>query len=112
MARTALTVQDIALAGITPSYAAANADGNSFDNQGGSYLQVKNGSGSQITVTIPTPAKVGGVDLEDITVTVAATTGDKVIGPFAPELFNQSGGVVHVNYSAVTTITAGAFKLN
>jgi len=111
MARATLTVQEISLAGITPSYTAAEGDGNSFANDGDVFLQVKN-AGSEITVTIQTPAKVGGVDVEEITVVVPATTGDKMIGPFEPTIFNQSGGVVYVDYSAVTSVTVAAIKLD
>ena len=111
MARTALTVQEISLAGITPSYAAAEADGNSFANDGDVLLQVKN-AGSEITVTIQTPMKVGGVDVAEVTVTIPATTGDKMVGPFDPTIFNQSAGVVYVDYSAVTTVTVAAIKLD
>jgi len=105
-----LTVQNISLTGITPSYASAAAGGDEFANTGDTYFQIKNG-GSEITLTIETPAKIEGIDIAEITVTIPATTGDKVIGPFDPSIFNQSTGRVAVTYSAVTTVTVGAFKL-
>lgn len=111
MARSALTVQTVALAGVTPSYSAANVDGHSFANDGDTFLQVKNTSGSAITVTLQTPATVDGVALTDPTVTVPATTGDKMIGPFPTRAFNQAGGVVYVDFSAVTNVTCAAFHL-
>lgn len=110
MARTALAVQAIDVDGITPSYAAANVDGNSVANTGDQFVHVKNGSASSVTVTIPTPAKVQGVDVADITVAVAAGA-EAMIGPFPAGLFNQSGGVVYINYSAVTSVTVAAFKV-
>lgn len=110
MARTSLTVQEVALAGITLSFEAANADGNSFANDGNVILYVKNGDASSHTVTIPTPATVGGMAVEDLTVSVPAG-GEKVVGPFPTHVFNQSGGVVYVNYDAVTSVTVAAIKV-
>lgn len=111
MARTALTVQAISLAGLTPTFNAAMAvDGNSFKNDGNVIIDVKNGSASPITVTIQTPAKVQSIDLAEIVVTVPATTGDKVIGPFDPSLFNQADGSVYVDFSSATTVTIAVFR--
>jgi len=109
MARTALTVQEVTLSGLSPTFSAANADGNSFANDGDTFLYVKNGGASSITVTIITPAKEQGVDIEDITVTIAAS-GEKMIGPFPRRLFNYTDGV-HVDYSAVTSVTVAAIKV-
>lgn len=112
MARTALTVQNIALAGLTPAYSAGDAvNFHEFINDGNTMLQVKNTGGGACTVTIYTPAKVAGVDIADITVVVGATTGDKMIGPFPTHVFNQSGGLVNVDISTATGVTLGAFRL-
>ena len=105
-----LTVQNISLAGITPSYAAAAAAGDEFANTGDTLFHIKNG-GSEITLTIETPAKIEGIDIAEITVTIPATTGDKMVGPFDPSIFNQTTGRVAVTYSSETSITVGAFKL-
>jgi len=112
MARGTITAQEISLSGITPSLGAATSDGDGFLNTGDTLLQVKNGSGAGITVTIKTPAKIEGIDIAEIEVAIPATTGDKLIGPFDPSIFNQSDGKVYVDYSAVTTVTAMAFKLH
>ena len=113
MARTDLSVQTIAQAGIEPSYEAANADGEAVPNNGLMFIHVKNGGGSQITVTIQTPVAYDGLALEDQTVTIDA--GDeKMIGPFSTR-FNQAGGTdkgkVYVDFSAVTSVTIAAFRL-
>ena len=105
-----LTVQNTSLAGITPTWTAAAAGGDEFLNSGDCYFEIKNG-GSEITVTVETPAKIEGIDIAEIAVVVPATTGVKRIGPFDPGIFNQSTGRVAVTYSAVTTVTVGAFKL-
>lgn len=112
MARTALTVQSAAISGLTPSYAAGDlANGHEFVNDGNTMLHVKNTGGGACTVTLQTPGKVAGVDISDPTVVVPATTGDKMIGPFDPTVFNQSGGLVYVDISTGTGVTLAAIKL-
>ena len=106
-----LTVQDTSLTGITPSWVSAAEGGDEFLNTGDCYFEIKNGSGAEITLTIETPAKIEGIDIAEITVAVAATTGVKRVGPFDPAIFNSSNGRVVVTYSAHTTVTVGAFKL-
>lgn len=105
-----LTVQNTSLAGITPSWVAAAAGGDEFANTGDCYFEIKN-AGSEMTVTVETPAKIEGIDIAEITVTVPATTGVKRIGDFDPAIFNQSTGRIAVTYSSVTSVTVGAFKL-
>lgn len=109
MAYTALTVQTITRSGTVVTLAAANAGGNTFANDGNTYLHVKNGSASPITVTIDFPGTVDDLVVTDRAVTVTNAT-EKVIGPFPPGLYNTAGEV-YVTYSAVTTITVGAFKM-
>lgn len=113
MPRTALTVQNISLSGLAPSYAAADAtNGNNFANDGSVFLHVKNTGAGACTVTIQTPGKVAGVDIAEVTLSVPATSGDKMIGPFDPTVFNQSDGTVNVDWSTGTGVTAAAIKLS
>ena len=111
MARAALTVQEISLTGLNPSYVAAEGDGNSFTNLGDVFIHVKNASGGSITVTVQTPATVQGVAVEEVPVSVPAS-GERMIGPFPPSVFNQSDATVYVDYSAVTSLTVAAVKLD
>jgi hypothetical protein len=106
-----LTVQNTSLAGITPSWASAAEGGDEFLNTGDCYVEVINVSGGEITVTIETPAKIEGIDIAEITVAVAATTGVKRIGTFDPAIFNASTGRVVMTYSAYADLTVGVFKL-
>lgn len=89
--------------------------GNKFLNDGKTVLRVVNGSASPITVTIDTPGSVDGQAIADLVVTIAATgdgdgLDDQFIGPF-PKTFEQSDGYVWAVFSAVTDVTAGAFRL-
>ena len=45
-----------------------------------------------------------------ITLVVPATSGDKWLGPFAPDRFNDINGFVQVTYSAVTGLTVSAVQ--
>lgn len=107
MPRTALAVQTVKPEGVIPAYTAANADGHAIANRGRMCLHVKNGGGSAIDVTLVTGATVGGRAVADDVVSVAAGA-EKLIGPFSESVYNQSGGVMHVDFSAVTTVTVAA----
>jgi hypothetical protein len=110
MARTTLATQQIARTGTIPTYSAANADGHSVGNRGTMFLHVKNGSGGSINVTLVTPITVGGRAVGDDVVAVGAGA-EKMIGPLDPNTYNTADGVVHVDFSAVTTVTCAALVL-
>lgn len=112
MARTTLAVQQITLGGATPALVAGDAaNGHDFVNDGHTFLHIKNTGGAAVTVTIQTPAKVGGMDVSELEVSIPATNGDRMIGPFNPTIFNQTNQRVNVNLSSDTGVTIGAFNL-
>ena len=99
-----LTVQKIALTGISPVYNAAGSGGDTFSNNGRTYLHIKNASGSAITATIDSKALSNyGTDV-DIVVSVAAG-GEKIIGFLDPIRFSSSLGIANITYSSVTSVT-------
>lgn len=108
MARTAITAQKITSAGIAPAYEPANVAGNSYRLVAGRYLHVKNGSGASVTVTVPTPGLVDGLAVADRTVAVPAA-GERLIALGTTATYKQAGGVAHVDYSAVTSVTVAVF---
>lgn len=110
MARTDVTVQNIAVAGLSPSYDAAHVDGNAFINDGNTILHVKNGSGGSLTLTVQTNRIVGGVTVQDHTVSVPAGE-ERIIGLFGTGTFNQNDGKVYIDTSTQTSITLMAFKV-
>ncbi len=113
MARTVLAVQDTALAGLTPVYTAADAvNGMQFLNDGKTILHIKDTGVGACTVTLTTPAKVGGLDVADPTIVVPATTGDKMSSTLNPTLFNQADGNVYVDFSTATGVTVAALRVN
>lgn len=110
MARTPVTPTQIARTGIAAALSAANVDGHSVPNNGRMFIEIVNGAGSPITVTIPTPNTVDGQAITDRTVSV--TNGERrLIGPFPPSVYNQSDATIYVDFSDVTTINFGAFYL-
>ena len=111
MARTALTVQEIGISGAQMTYAAANVDGHSVPagNAGDLWLEIKNGGGASITVTIPSTGKKNGVDVEDVTVSLPAGE-NRHITNLSAGVSAQTDGTIHINYSSVTSVTVAAFR--
>ncbi len=107
-----LATQPISRAGIVPAFAAAAAGGDKFAPTKDTYLQVKNASAGSITVTIVTPKTTSyGSEIADNVIAVAAGS-ERLIGPFPYEHYaNVVGGLGDITYSAVTSLTVGAFAL-
>lgn len=117
MPRTDLTVNNINADGIDPAalMAAANVDGHAVANGAGDmFLVVTNGSGSSIDVTLITGAEFRGRALADDVVAVPAGA-TRWIGGLAKDLYDQPSGAdrgkVYVDFSAVATVTVGAFRV-
>jgi len=107
-----LTKQLISITGTTPSFGTATGGGDNFPNDGvRTFLVVKNGDASPMTVTFddtgsvePAGSKTFDADVE---VTVGATD-EEWIGPFPKSRFGASVGVT---YSAVTSLTVAAIAI-
>ena len=115
MAYTEVTSQTIIKDGLEPVYVAATlTDGDHFRNTGKEFVHIINGGGSPCLVTVPTPAQVSGLDIEDKVVTVPAGE-DRMIGTFEPGLYNQptggtDAGSCYVEYDQVTTVTVAVIR--
>ena len=105
-----LTVQQVVRAGLEPVFVAAAGGGDEFVNTGTEYLEVVNGSGADVTVTIVTPNTVDGLAVTDRAVVVTAGERRK-IGPFPTSIYNNSNAKVNVTYSSATSVTVGLFKV-
>ncbi|HHY95085.1 MAG TPA: hypothetical protein GX513_08765 [Firmicutes bacterium] len=107
-----LAVQKIGLAGLKPTYVAADAAGEEFANSGRTFLHVKNGSAAQITVTIDSIKKCDQGFDHDVTVAVPAGE-ERMIGgkELEPGRFNNSSARVKVTYSAVASVTVAALEV-
>lgn len=109
-----LTTQNIVEAGLEASYAAAAAGGDTFvnDTSGRSFIHVKNGGGSDITVSIEavrssvSSGTYGPLTKEDISVSVTAGE-DRFIGPIRAAAY---GNNPDIQYSDVTDVTLAVLK--
>jgi len=102
-----LTVQVIVKTGLNPSFVAANAGGDTFKSEEKTFLVVKNGGGSPITVTIDSKVNCNQGFDHNLEVSVPAAE-ERWIGIFERSRFT---GTVEVTYSGVTTVTVGAIRL-
>lgn len=109
-----LTVQDVLLSGVGPTYAAASGTGDRVKPRTTtvSFLHVKNTDTSAHTVTIDdpnTPTPEGAIAFNpDVQVSVPAG-GERMIA-LIPRFVDQDGWV-NISYSAATGMTVGAFRV-
>ena len=106
-----LTVQNVLLAGVVKAaLVAATSTGDTFDNDGLTWVEINNGSGSSITVTVTGQVNLQFLTSADKTVTVLAA-GTQLIGPFPERFYNTDGSnEVSLTYSDVTTVTVAAYS--
>lgn len=110
---TALTTQFVSQAGLQQAPIAAAGGGDSFTPGDKTWVEVTNGGGSPITVTIATYPDLSpwGTAIPDQTVVVTNGTTRK-IGPLPGTQYgNPSGGAGGLTYSGVTSVTVGAYSL-
>ncbi len=112
MARTSLTAQSIARAGIIHTFAAVDQpNGNQFLNvDERAFLYVKNGGGGAVNVTVPTPVTVDGLAVADLVVNIGAGV-NKLIGPFPRQYYNQTDGMVYIDYDTGASVTIAVIRL-
>lgn len=102
-----LTVQEITLDGLVPSYVAADTAGDKFENNGSTMFHIKNGGGSPITATFTSVRACDQGFLHDVDVVVGAGA-EAMVGVFDPYRFNTGAKQVEVSYTAVTSVTVAA----
>ena len=106
----ALTVQNLSRTAITPAYSAAANGGDTFVNNGRTWIHAKNAGASAITATVAIGITVDGQSVNGLTFLVAGGGGDRKIGPFPGDIYN-SGGSVSLTYTTASGLTLGAFSL-
>jgi hypothetical protein len=106
-----LTVATVTRAGVDTAGVAADVAGDEWVNTGQEFVEVKNGSGAGITVTLDIQGTIDGAAATDPTVAIGAGV-TKIIGPFPTGIYNnQTTNRARIGYSAVTTITTKVLKL-
>ena len=115
MAYNSISIQTVVKGGLEPTYTGATlSDGDRFRNTGKEFIHVLNGGGGAVAVTIPTPAQVSGLDIEDKIVSVPAGE-DRMIGTFEPGLYNQAAGATdagdcYVEYDQTSSVTIAVIR--
>lgn len=105
-----LTVQRVSLSGLAAAFVAADAAGDEFVNSGKAVLYVKNNGAGEVTVTVDSQRQCNyGFD-HDVQVTVPAG-GERIIGPFQRERFNDSEGKVVISYSDVAEVSVAVLEV-
>lgn len=108
-----LTVNVVTQAGFRDDNAlvAAAGGGDAFAPGVDVFFRCNNGGGAPITVTFATPGTVAGLAIGDGGGSVT-NAQSRLFGPFPPELYaDPTTGLVVVTYSAVTSVTVGAFRI-
>lgn len=104
MARTKIDAQELSPQGVTPTYEAANIDGNSVAIRAGRSIRFRNSGAAAVNVTLVTPLVVSGIDVPDVTVSVP-TGGDGIEVGKLGAAFRQVDATVHIDYADSTVIT-------
>ena len=108
---SSLTVQNISLDGLKPSFAAAAEDGDTFVNNGRTFLHVKNDDTDAVrTVTINSLVDCNQGHDHNIVVEVPKDE-ERIIGPFSPSRFNSNTGEVSVTYDDESDVTVAVISL-
>lgn len=101
---------------IATGLAAAGGAGDTFAAGPNTYLRVKNGNAAACTVTVTPPA--GGNELGTtvapfaLSPAVAATTGDRIYGPFPINPFADQNGNISVTYSVTATVSVEVLQMS
>jgi hypothetical protein len=105
-----LVTQNITTTGILPTYQAAAVGGDAMIADATSFLHVKNGAGSSMTVSLAEPLVIdGSLTVTPRVVTVNATSEQMIAVP--DSLYrNPATGLAAITYSAVTTVTVAAIR--
>lgn len=114
MARVTSTVTVLSRDGVTQTLGAAASDGEKFSNNGKTFVVIANGYTATITGTFVTPGTIDGLAIDDKE--VAVPVGETYFaGPFPPSQYNQPSGsdlgYVYLNWSQVTSVTYGVWRL-
>lgn len=103
-----LAVQQVPVGGMSPSYADATSGGDKAPTGRGRYLEVVNGSGSSINVTMTTPGTAHGVAIADPVLAVA--DGATGVIPL-DSVYRGSDGLASIAYSSATSVTVAVLQL-
>lgn len=112
MAIIALTPNVVAEAGVAAAYITpTTTDTYTVRNNGKTMLHVKKSGANACNVTVTPQKTVSGHTLSTLVVSVPATTGDKFIGPFNTDVYDDPNHDVSVTFSEITGLTVAVIQL-
>ena len=112
MVDVVLTVQKLSPTGITPTRTAISASNIYLVRNNGRVMLALEKSGAGIaTITIQTPVTTGGLAVAEQSLTVPATTGDKMAGPFPPSIYNDDDGDLRFSTNEGTGLTCAVVAI-
>jgi len=88
---------------------AADSLGDEWPNSGLEFIEVFNGGGGSINVTLDIRPTLDGAAVVDPVIAIPAA-GRRIIGPFPPGIYNDATGRAKVTYSGVASVTIKALK--
>ena len=80
-------------------------------NTGKVILHLKKTAAVIATATVVVTKVVAGLDLPDLTFAIPASTGDIMVGPFPPGIFNDGSKDMRISFSDVDGLTIAAFEI-
>ena len=104
--------------GLAATYNSAASGGDQFANDGRIVLHIKNTNASARTVTVTAqntsiPKRgFGNLTKSNAAVSVPGTTGERFLGPFPMDAFNDASGNCQITYTAETGVTVAVIKIN
>jgi len=112
-AEVRLTAQQSLKSGLTPTRTTtglSTANTYKFRNDGKTFLLLEKTGAGDCTVTFTMPNTVYGLTITAPTVSVVATTGDKVIGPF-PAIYADANSDVTFTLSDTVGLSLSTIRL-
>ena len=112
MADTRYTPLKVTKSGLTTAYTSGIIIGTTdfvTKNDGRTIIHVKKAGAGSCNMILKTPAQIIGLDIAEVTVVIPATTGDVMVGPLPPAVFNDAAGDMRFNFSEVTGLTFMGF---
>jgi hypothetical protein len=112
MSRTIIEVLEPILSGINLRMNDADvANGNCFKWPGVPCMIVaRNTGGAPITLTVVTPLAINDLTVDELSVSIPATNGEKVMAIMEPRAFVNSDGYIYLNASGALKVAV--FKLS
>jgi len=95
-----ITPQRVTLLGIKPTYEDALDGGNEFVNSGRMFINAKTSAEVTIHVVSQTPCNQGGD--HPLAVAISVAEGEKMIGPFRKDRFDDDAGKAQITYTPTT----------